>query len=558
MNSEGFPAPYDPPPWKQERWVMVDGPSESRWRKAAALQPSGIKICSLINGFGISASFPEVILVLFCIKKFDRHSFEIKYFKEISFLQEPLIIIVKYIIPLACSLDSLLLFSEPNKEAKEFSQAQLEETNILRAEYIFSRRIERVKQNFICHSRNYSITTLNPRTVTAHHQTRHSRLVNPSRGQLLLLCWESERTIGTHDVRMGGRVLWIPVLVTHVHQTGDSYQVDHAKISPAYHIHELELFVSYGSFEKVMSLDIPFQGTHLFTFLPDEEPCRSDLVSKARIQDFLSSGDSLFKYCSTTTVISILNSGGRGADESDLHAEEKIMLIEPVGEFSIKKRVFDSRCPFRLRLSSSSGAKNLHNIICGKIPQELQSIVREFLCSQEEHVNGAKTGSLICERTSNNVSPNLVFSFCYLSNLGAPQIAGPCAAASLDLSIHNDYWLNTSGSEYVEKNAHYEKFKDHMNVVSGTNNPYHVQGWIHIGYTVYNCDLNCFMIRVCLLVRLALFTPPSPLIRSDVFISAGFQFFRPSSDHWEMGEGGSPSPTSLRGSVPNYATLPDN
>nr|CAD7393263.1 unnamed protein product [Timema cristinae] len=41
MNSEGFPAPYDPPPWKQERWVMVDGPSESRWRKAAALQPSG-------------------------------------------------------------------------------------------------------------------------------------------------------------------------------------------------------------------------------------------------------------------------------------------------------------------------------------------------------------------------------------------------------------------------------------------------------------------------------------------------------------------------------------
>nr|CAD7446733.1 unnamed protein product [Timema bartmani] len=41
MNSEGFPALYDLQPWKQERWIVVDGPSESRWRKAAALQPSG-------------------------------------------------------------------------------------------------------------------------------------------------------------------------------------------------------------------------------------------------------------------------------------------------------------------------------------------------------------------------------------------------------------------------------------------------------------------------------------------------------------------------------------
>ncbi|CAG2053835.1 unnamed protein product [Timema podura] len=41
MNSEGFPPLYDLQPWKQERWIVVDGPSESRWRKAAALQPSG-------------------------------------------------------------------------------------------------------------------------------------------------------------------------------------------------------------------------------------------------------------------------------------------------------------------------------------------------------------------------------------------------------------------------------------------------------------------------------------------------------------------------------------
>nr|CAD7396775.1 unnamed protein product [Timema poppensis] len=41
MNSEGFPRPYDPPPWKQERGIVVDGSSESRWRMVAALQPSG-------------------------------------------------------------------------------------------------------------------------------------------------------------------------------------------------------------------------------------------------------------------------------------------------------------------------------------------------------------------------------------------------------------------------------------------------------------------------------------------------------------------------------------
>nr|CAD7573322.1 unnamed protein product [Timema californicum] len=41
INSEGFPASYDPPPWKQERWIVVGGSPESRWRKAAALQPSG-------------------------------------------------------------------------------------------------------------------------------------------------------------------------------------------------------------------------------------------------------------------------------------------------------------------------------------------------------------------------------------------------------------------------------------------------------------------------------------------------------------------------------------
>nr|CAD7393684.1 unnamed protein product [Timema cristinae] len=40
MNSKGFPASYDPPPWKQEILFVVDGPSESRWIKAAALQPS--------------------------------------------------------------------------------------------------------------------------------------------------------------------------------------------------------------------------------------------------------------------------------------------------------------------------------------------------------------------------------------------------------------------------------------------------------------------------------------------------------------------------------------
>nr|CAD7399029.1 unnamed protein product [Timema cristinae] len=41
-QNSGFPAPYDAPPWKLKRWIVVDGPSESRWRKAAALQPSGI------------------------------------------------------------------------------------------------------------------------------------------------------------------------------------------------------------------------------------------------------------------------------------------------------------------------------------------------------------------------------------------------------------------------------------------------------------------------------------------------------------------------------------
>nr|CAD7590126.1 unnamed protein product [Timema genevievae] len=41
INAGRFPVPYDPPPWKQEKWIVVDGPSESRWRKAAALQPSG-------------------------------------------------------------------------------------------------------------------------------------------------------------------------------------------------------------------------------------------------------------------------------------------------------------------------------------------------------------------------------------------------------------------------------------------------------------------------------------------------------------------------------------
>nr|CAD7452031.1 unnamed protein product [Timema tahoe] len=41
LQNEGFPALYDLQPCKQERWIVVDGPSESRWRKAAALQPSG-------------------------------------------------------------------------------------------------------------------------------------------------------------------------------------------------------------------------------------------------------------------------------------------------------------------------------------------------------------------------------------------------------------------------------------------------------------------------------------------------------------------------------------
>nr|CAD7424933.1 unnamed protein product [Timema monikensis] len=66
MNSEGFPAPYDPPPWKQERWVMVDGPSESRWRKAAALQPSGSideivlsYVVSILEDLGSESSVEE-------------------------------------------------------------------------------------------------------------------------------------------------------------------------------------------------------------------------------------------------------------------------------------------------------------------------------------------------------------------------------------------------------------------------------------------------------------------------------------------------------------------
>nr|CAD7426292.1 unnamed protein product [Timema monikensis] len=60
MNSEGFPAPYDPPPWKQERWVMVDGPSESRWRKAAALQPSGTIWVMVFPGILVLAFAKEV------------------------------------------------------------------------------------------------------------------------------------------------------------------------------------------------------------------------------------------------------------------------------------------------------------------------------------------------------------------------------------------------------------------------------------------------------------------------------------------------------------------
>nr|CAD7456662.1 unnamed protein product [Timema tahoe] len=38
--------------------------------------------------------------------------------------------------------------------------------------------------------------------------------------------------------------------VTHVHQTGNNYQIDHVEIAPAYHIHELEQYVSYVYTQK--------------------------------------------------------------------------------------------------------------------------------------------------------------------------------------------------------------------------------------------------------------------------------------------------------------------
>nr|CAD7428221.1 unnamed protein product [Timema monikensis] len=88
MNSKGFPAPYDPPPWKLKRWIVVDGPSESRWRKAAALQPSGTigvtefpgrngnKIVKKGNGLSIPPGWlcylsPEIIRSLRARQKHD-------------------------------------------------------------------------------------------------------------------------------------------------------------------------------------------------------------------------------------------------------------------------------------------------------------------------------------------------------------------------------------------------------------------------------------------------------------------------------------------------------
>nr|CAD7396236.1 unnamed protein product [Timema poppensis] len=44
-------------------------------------------------------------------------------------------------------------------------------------------------------------------------------------------------------------------------------------------------FFLLGSFEKEMSLGTPLQGTHLFTFLPDEEPCR--FWGKQQISGFI-------------------------------------------------------------------------------------------------------------------------------------------------------------------------------------------------------------------------------------------------------------------------------
>nr|CAD7393732.1 unnamed protein product [Timema cristinae] len=113
MNSEGFPAPYDPPPWKQERWVMVDRPSESRWRKAAALQPSGSideivlsYVVSILEDLGSESSVEEAFDVEgFC-------EMMAAYFPEFSTIHhasdsysEPQVRLLQEMFPGVCSIE---------------------------------------------------------------------------------------------------------------------------------------------------------------------------------------------------------------------------------------------------------------------------------------------------------------------------------------------------------------------------------------------------------------------------------------------------------------------